>query len=87
MQAAAIFKNSCLRILAKKVFTQQPLMTTLYILITQYLRGYMARISGVYQLVAPIICAQAAIKLIAIHVLAELTPARPIHAPTLSTPA
>jgi hypothetical protein len=62
-------------------------MTTLLNLIDMYLRSFLASFLGMNQPVALVLRARAAINKIAMLVLAELTPARPIHAPTLQAPA
>ena len=68
-------------------------MTTLLNLINFCLRGLLPSLLGIYEAFQPaalVLCAQAAIDKIALRVFCasiNLTPARPIHAPTLLAPA
>jgi len=62
-------------------------MTTLFNLIAMYLRSFLGPFFGMNQPAALVLPARAAINKMAMLVLTELTPARPIHAPTLRAPA
>ena len=62
-------------------------MTTLFNLIDMVLRSLIAPIWSMIQPAALVVRARAAIDDIAMLALTDLTPARPIHAPTLVSPA
>ena len=88
MQAAQERLNRLFADLGEKSpLTVSPFMTTLLNLIYVCLRRLLAPLRGAYQPAALVLRAQAATFLVALFATTGLTPAHPIHAPTLKLPA